>query len=56
MPLGYISDTVGAKTASVLRDIMDEEDDGTLTAKEESIERSCARVRGYVFRSSCGAN
>lgn len=47
IPLGYISSTVGTNTAAAVRP-------DTETAERSS--RSCGRVRGYVARSSCGAN
>ena len=45
MPLGYISDTVGRNTTGVVGE-----------ETEERSSRSRESVRGYVARSSCGAN
>lgn len=52
MPEGYISETVGANIADAER----VSSVGVLTHTELMSLRSLGRVRGYVARSSCGAN
>lgn len=53
MPEGYISGTVGRNTADGVRTI---EDPGTATRCAVKSSMSPGKVRGYVAKSSCGAN
>jgi hypothetical protein len=54
-PRGYISSTGGRKTADTERDEDEEDEDGE-EESEHSEDTSDSSVRGYVARSSCGAN